>query len=128
MRMRPFRYLVACLAGLCSLGALSLPPVAAATSRSGSTVGVAHLVRASTRVKHHRVTPMEAYVFVPGVGTVVVSVKSNGHTTIEPVPAHLNESNFTVDAGALQLRSTRFEPSLSRIATPAARTRVRRTA
>ena len=81
--------------------------------------------RAAGRAKHHAPVPMEAYLFLPGVGTVVLSVKSNGHTTIAPVPAHLNELNFAVNSQTFALRGVRYDLDRSKVVDPALRTQRR---
>lgn len=110
MSTGPFQSMVACFLGACSFACAISPSAAAAAALRPAAARVhasaTHVSRSSAR---HRQTPVEAYIFVPGLGTVVVSVKANGRTTIAPVPAHLNESNFSVDSHSIELRTARFE-------------------
>ena len=53
--------------------------------------------------------PLEAYIELPGMGTMVLSVQPDGRATLRHVPPHLNESNFTVEQQHGNLRTIRWE-------------------
>ena len=112
MRTGPFQSLVACFVGAFSIAAAITPASAEAAPHRAAAARL-HASAAHTRHAAHRIrTPIEAYLFVPGLGTVVVSVKADGRTTVAPVPEHLNESNFSVGSHPLELRTARFHPGM----------------
>ncbi len=130
--MRPFLPCAALIAAACTLNGPVAPLTAAsvvprlvatpssqtmtetypqAALRSGIYLTTGAPVR--PKLKHHAGNPaargsVETYLLLPGVGTVVVSVTSDGKATIAPVPVHLNESNFTVESRRLPLKAVRF--------------------